>query len=314
MMGANIKRVAIMGATSHIAMNLIIRMCEKEHFQISLFARSSAKLALFLANNNISHRVIIEQFDHFQQIKFDVVINCIGIGDPGKLSGNISSIFSITETFDNLILNYLDTFSDVLYINFSSGAAYLNDFTKPATSITQTELIINNLTVGDYYGVSKINSEAKHRSLQHYNIVDLRVFGFFSRYMDLNSKFFLADVIRCLHADKILLTNSMNIVRDYINPQDLVALIEHIIAQHVINDVFDVYSLNPIAKFAILEYFSSEYGLKYRTIEDTDFSSTTGYKFNYYSINDHASTLGYKPTYDSLATIIEEYEGTPLVL
>ena len=39
------------------------------------------------------------------------------------------------------------------------------------------------------YALSKINSEIKHRKLKHLNIIDLRLFSFFSRFMNLKSKF-----------------------------------------------------------------------------------------------------------------------------
>jgi hypothetical protein len=117
-------------------------------------------------------------------------------------------------------------YTEAFYINFSSGAAYLIGFIKPATAATQTDIRINHLSATDYYGISKMNSD----------------------------------------------------------------------------------SLDPISKFAILEYFSSEYGLIYKFINDVNVTSTTGHKHNYYSINDHAKYLGYEPGYDSLTTIIDEYK------
>jgi len=56
------------------------------------------------------------------------VINCVGIGDPGKLRNEMSSIFRVTERFDNLVLDYLECHPSALYLNMSSGAAYGQDF------------------------------------------------------------------------------------------------------------------------------------------------------------------------------------------
>ncbi len=306
----SIKRIAVLGATGHVAKNLIMGMCNELRFQLTLFARSLDKLASFLLDNNIQNHVTIESFDQFCNLDFDVIVNCVGIGDPGKLSEDLSSIFKLTESYDNLILGYLDKHPKSLYINFSSGAAYLNDFEEHASESMRTKININQITTADYYGICKLNAEAKHRSFADFNIVDLRIFGFFSRYIDLHSNFFLSEIIRCLEADKKLITNSLNIVRDYVNPLDLLSLVDLIINRHNINDVFDVFSSEPTTKFAILEYFSTNFGLQYEILDKPSISSTTGSKFNYFSTNDRAtSCMGYLPKYDSLETIIEEYRS-----
>jgi nucleoside-diphosphate-sugar epimerase len=302
------KKIAILGATGHIAKNLIVGMYDDSSISLTLFARTIDKLSQFLNDNHLTSKVKVERFDHFHNHDFDVIINCIGIGDPGKLSDNLSSIFMLTETYDNLVLSYLYEHPESLYINFSSGAAYLNNFDEHASTSMQIEVMVNKVSKSDYYGISKLNSEAKHRSFERYNIVDLRIFGFFSRFVDIESKFFLTEVIRCLRTNTELLTNASDIVRDYVHPADLVALVDIIIEKHRINDAFDVYSIKPSRKFEILEHFRSRYGLQYKIHEYSNITSTTGIKLNYYSTNDRVSVLGYKPRYDSLNTIDDEYK------
>ncbi|WP_222708624.1 NAD(P)-dependent oxidoreductase [Paenibacillus sp. N3.4] len=300
------RRVAIFGATGHIGKNIVLGLYKE--FELTLFARSQEKLEIFMNNNKIISKVRVLNFELFMEVDFDIIINCIGIGDPGKLKTNISSVFFITEKYDNMILIYLENNPDSLYINFSSGAAYLSNFEKPSTVTTQTNISINKLTPADCYGISKINSEAKHRILDNFNIVDLRIFGFFSRHIDVNSNFFMTDLIRCLYYDEILVTSSEDIMRDYVHPADLVSLIILIADKKSVNDVYDVYSLQPTTKFKILEEFSARYGLRYEYNKNTNLSSVTGNKHNYFTQYVHAQTLGFSPKFDSITTIIDEYD------
>ena len=73
-----------------------------------------------------------------------------------------------------------------------------------------------------------------------------------------------------------------------------------------INDVFDVYSLKPITKFEILDYFTENYGLVYKIEKGIFGENATGIKDNYYSINKKAQNIGYKPIYTSMDCIVEQ--------
>ena len=61
----------------------------------------------------------------------------------------------------------------------------------------------------------------------------------------------------------VLVTDSTNIVRDYLHPEDLFAMIVTCIHAGKINQALDVNSRSPVSKQEILDYFSSEYGLQY---------------------------------------------------
>jgi nucleoside-diphosphate-sugar epimerase len=101
-------------------------------------------------------------------------------------------------------------------------------------------------------------------------------------------------------------TGADNIVRDYIHPKDLFLLIEKCIEKKNINDVFDAYSLKPISKFEILDYFKAEYGLNYKVKDDLKISAITGTKNNYYSNNKKAQQIGYIPKFASIDCIMHE--------
>lgn len=296
------KRIAILGATSHIAKGMIFGLHDSGQNELLLFARSPERVQLFLEliGAGKSPLIKIKPFSEFSDNFYDVVINCVGIGNPAKLAAGLEAIFTITETFDNLILEYVKGHRDTLYINFSSGAAYGTDFPAPVSGTSHAKFNINSIDPSEYYSIAKINSEAKHRAMKGYNIVDLRVFGYFSRYIDLEEKFLLSEIVTCIQKGKDFVTGTGNIVRDFINPQDLVGLIEACMAQNGINDVLDVYSAKPATKFEILEHFALHHGLKY-TVDATYTAFTvTGSKEHYYSTNDKAASISYVPVFTSI--------------
>jgi nucleoside-diphosphate-sugar epimerase len=309
----SIIKIALLGATSHIAKNLIMEFNNKQTNQLFLFARSPEKVIQFQKEYSEIASLPVYTFKDFNDYHYDIIINCVGIGDPGKLFDEMDSIFAVTESFDQLIIDYLKHINEqALYISLSSGAAYNSSFDQPADELSYSKVSINNLKPTDYYAVAKLNSEAKHRSLYKLNIVDLRIFGFFSRYIALDSKFLMTQIITSIRSKTRLLTSADNIIRDYVHPKDLINLIEMCIERKVINEVFDVYSLNPVVKFAILECFSEKYGLQYQVTDSHTIASATGNKLNYYSTNTKAESIGYKPLISSLDCLIEEYNALKL--
>jgi len=300
------KRIAIFGATGHIAKSLIDRLCCTDRYEFVLFYRSSDRMNAFLEMIPSNNTISAKKYSDFSQAEYEVIINCVGIGDPAKLNNAGVIIFRLTEKFDNMILDYLEKHPEALYINFSSGAVYGTKFNMPVNESTCTKLDINHIVPGDFYSIAKLNAEAKHRAMADLNIVDLRVFGYFSRFLNLNAQYFMSEVISCVKDGKNLVTEKRDMVRDYIHPSDLVSLIEKCIAIKSVNDAFDVYSLKPVTKFEILEYFVKQYGLKYSIKDNMQISAATGTKDNYYSSYKKAEELGYSPQFTSMDSIIEE--------
>lgn len=303
-------RIAILGATSHIAKGLILGLHDYGQNELFLFARSPERVQLFLdlIGTGKSQLIKIKPLNEFSDVSYDVVINCVGIGNPAKLAAGLFSIFSITETFDNLILEYIKDHPAALYVNFSSGAAYGTDFSAPASETSQAKFNINLIDPSEFYSIAKINSEAKHRAMKDYNIVDLRVFGYFSRFIDLEEKFLLSEIISCMQNNRELATGPGNIVRDFVCPHDLLSLVKACITQKEINDVFDVYSAQPSTKFELIEHFVLNHGLKYRVDDSYSVVNVTGVKDHYYSLNYKASSIGYVPKFSSIAGIENEVE------
>jgi nucleoside-diphosphate-sugar epimerase len=297
-------RVALLGATSHIAKGLIASLHPREGYELLLYGRSPERIREFLTNIE-AYTPAIFSLDEFGVHTFDVVINCIGIGDPGKLARETATIFPLTEFWDNRILECLARRPEALYINFSSGAAYGGDFSRPVDDTTRADFPLNLLTPADYYGIAKLHSEAKHRAASEFNIVDLRVFSYFSRYMDLSTRFLLTDVAFSLKTGNELKTSSNDIVRDYVHPDDLASLVALCIGCRRLNGFYDVYSLKPVGKFEMLKAFAERFGLKF-CVDEIEAVTATGNKVNYYSQNHRATALGYRPTHTSLESLCLE--------
>jgi nucleoside-diphosphate-sugar epimerase len=299
-------RIAILGATSHIAKNIIYYFKDDKTLTLSLFARNEEAVRCFLDSVGVS-RMAVQSLEAFPDCDCDVVINCVGIADPQKQRDAGVEIFRLTERFDNIILDYLAGNKNVIYINFSSGAVYGTGFDAGVTENTLTQIAINNILPADYYRIAKLNAESKHRAMPSFSIIDLRVFSFFSKFIDLSSRFLLTEMVRSIKSDIEFETTRNDIVRDFIAPSDLYSLVRLCIAKPGVNEVFDVFSRAPVRKQELIDAFIGRYGMKVHYIESNSAVSPTGRKDKYLSTNYHAKErLGYLPHFSSLETVIEE--------
>ena len=167
-------------------------------------------------------------------------------------------------------------------------------------------ILVNHVTTEDYYSIARLNSEAKHRAFKDLNIVDLRIFSYFSRFIDLADNYFITELLDCVLKKKVFATNNMNFIRDYLHPEDLFSIIRKCMDAGKINVVFDVTSAKPVEKREILDYFSLEYGLKYEVGRSLSHVSPTGSKNIYYSKYNKALGIGYKPKFSSMDTLKQE--------
>jgi len=286
------KKIAILGATSHIAKGLILNFKQSKKNELFLFARLPKKVKEFLKEYNLSPNRHIYEFKHFQSEKYDVIINCVGLGTPVKVKEASDEVFRLTEEFDNMVLEYLLRYPKTLYINFSSGAIY--------------SVSVNDMKPEHYYGIAKLHQEAKHRALKKLNIVDIRVFSYFSRFIELDSGYFLTELIKSLKRKRVFITNPCDFVRDFLAPQDLFDLICLIIKAKPFNGAIDAYSSMPISKFKLLDYFVKNYSLKYTVNRGLKLTCPTGVKSRYCSSSRKAEGLGYKPKFSSLEIVAME--------
>lgn len=300
------KKIALLGATGYIGKSLVDYLSKQKKDKFFLFARSQKKLKKFLQTIDKNPVFAAKSFQKFSAGQYDVVINCVGMGNPSEVRKSGNKIFQITEKFDNLILKYLGEHPGTLYINLSSGAVYGKKIEKPLEITSQSIIDINHLDPGEYYSIAKINSEAKHRALSNFNIVDIRVFSFFSRFIDLSSGYLAADIINALRHREKLATSPDDIIRDYVGATELWDLMKLIMKKGRMNDVFDMYSAKPVSKFALLKNLKRKYGLQYSIVKNSREQSPTGIKKLYYSKNKKAANVGYLPKRTSLEVIDDE--------
>lgn len=296
------KTVAILGSSGHIAKGLIFELSKDKTIFLNLYDLNPSSVRDFLHQNLIiSQNIKVFELKKFFNSENDSVINCIGVGAPNKIKELGAKIQLITEEFDNLIISYLQKKPSRLYINLSSGVVYGGDGPFKANST----LALNPNELDNPYQMAKLNAESKHRSLSNLNIIDLRIFSYFSRFVDLKSGFLMTDITLAILEKKPLKTNSMDFDRDFIDMEDLAELVKVCLKKRKLNISLDAYSKKPTSKSKLITYFKKKYNLKVK-LADTDQLNPTGSKSKYYSLNHVAKMFGYEPKYNALESIAKE--------
>jgi|APCry1669191515_1035360.scaffolds.fasta_scaffold01498_4 nucleoside-diphosphate-sugar epimerase len=299
-------KIALLGATSQIARGLIKEISSDKSIELFLFGRRPEQITNWLNNVALLDAKFVGSFDTFNTKKFDAIINFIGIGSPLKILKEGAAIFDITHEYDQLCINYLKQNPKCRYIFLSSGSVYFSSFDAPVDEKTKAIIEINNLKHNNWYALSKLHAECRHRALSSLSIVDIRLFNYFSRSQDINARFFISDMIRSIQNNKIFETSSDLMVRDYIAPKDFCSLVDAILKSSATNDVIDSYSKAPIEKSILLDHMSHELGLKYEFVDNPSVVDATGQKPHYYSLNRRASQFGYEPSLTSIESILSE--------
>jgi nucleoside-diphosphate-sugar epimerase len=291
--------IAILGATGHIGKALAAELNGDPNTELLLYARRP---------NAVVGGLDITEFG---ERPFDVVINAVGAGDPGRLKKIGSGIIELTEQIDNFVLRALENDPRALLLSLSSGAVYGTEFFSPAATQTKIEIAPNDIMEKNFYAIAKLYSEVKHRALSKFNIIDLRVFSFFSRYLDLDGQFFMADLARSLMNKQTFETMPDEMVRDYTVPEDFAQLIRCCIqkwqsSRSPINTAIDVYSREPTGKFDLIDHLENEFGLICQISEQLNSPATGGQKSMYCSNFNKAEEWGFRPRYDSIEGIAAE--------
>lgn len=299
--------LAILGGTSQIARDLVIHFSAQSDHAMTLFARRPQAVEVWLANVGLSSRCAVADFVAFDAgERYDVILNFVGAGNPAQIAALGASILDITAKFDDMALNHVQKNPQCRYLFLSSGAAYGSRFEAPASEDTKASIAINDLQPQDWYAVAKLCAECRHRSLAHLPIVDIRVFGYFSRTQDISARFLVTDIIRAIRDRTVMLTSPDYIVRDFVHPSDFCGLVSAILSSPAVNTVVDCYSKAPIDKPALLSAMREKFGLRFQNTEETASINLTASKTYYYSTNTRAARFGYCPTLTSLDGILRE--------
>ena len=299
-------KIAILGATSKIARDLILSLSHEAGNRLYLFARRSAEVKTWLAANGMKDRYPVADFSGFGPQDFDAVINFIGAGDPAQISTMGSSIFDVTLRFDEMVLEYLRTHHACRYLFLSSGATYGSNFSEPVRRDTPAIIRINDLAQHEWYGAAKLHAECRHRAHPSLCIFDIRVFNYFSRTQDIDARFLITDILRAIRDGLVLKTSADYIVRDYLHPSDFHRLVSALLSAPAGNTPVDCYSLAPIDKPSLLAAMQEKFGLRYEISEISASVNATGSKPHYYSLNKRAEDFGYLPAWTSLDGVLSE--------
>jgi nucleoside-diphosphate-sugar epimerase len=303
-------RIAILGATSQIAKDLIVSLAAQNTHDLMLFARRPEDVSLWLTGVGLMPRYSVAGFERFPTDGgFDVVLNFVGAGNPAKIATMGASIFDVTAKYDEMALDYMRRHSRCRYLFLSSGAAYGSNFNQPISDGSAATIAINDLQPHDWYSIAKLHAEGRHRSLSQFAIVDIRVFSYFSRTQDISARFLMSDILRAIRDKAVLETAADYIVRDFMHPFDFCNLVSAVIAAPAVNTVVDCYTKAPIDKPTLLEKMHEKFGLRYEITRDTADLILAGLKPFYYSTNSRAARFGYIPELTSLEGIYLEADA-----
>ena len=301
--------IAILGATSQISRDLILSFSMEKSYDFSLFGRNIELLEKWINSEKLGNKYKVQKYSEFSsRQKYDVIVNFVGIGDPIKAQKMGGGIFKTTEQYDNMALEYLKHHKETKYIFLSSGAVYGGDYQRPVDKDTVTTININNHKTTDWYMLSKLYAEAKHRSIPDLSIVDVRVFNYFSHRQNTDARFLITDVVRAIKNKEVFKTSADNIVRDFVTPPDFYGLIRAIIDSESINAALDCYTKSPVSKFDLLYNLKNKFGLNYEVDNSIKMTNATGVKKKYYSKYMLAEKVNYTPHNSSLSGIISEME------
>lgn len=296
-------KIAILGATSQIAKDLVISLAAAGKSELYLFARKPDEVNNWLHRVGLQSNYPADDFAGLGKHEYDAIINFVGAGNPSQIVAMGNSIFDVTLQFDELALNYLRSHPNCRYLFLSSGAAYGSGFKEPARHDTPAVVPINNLMPHEWYGVAKMHAECRHRAHSDSTIFDLRVFNYFSRTQDISARFLITDILRAIRNKVVLQVTPDNIVRDFLHPGDFHKLVSALLEAPETNTAVDCYSKAPVDKFALLAAMQERFGLQYEITEDRANINATGGKPFYYSLNSRAADFGYQPGFTSLEGI-----------
>lgn len=224
----------ILGASGHVGQNLT-HYLEGNVDEVLPYSRSGyahIPISLFAPNSPDA----------------SMLINCIGVGTPKKEAELGAGILDLEHEWDDKCLDYLDSHPNTTYFHFSSGVAD------------------ERFNYDDAYLEAKRDIEAKHKKYP-YRIFDIRLFSFFTRFIDLDNAQFMPTIIRAILKNETAEITSVETTRDYIHPCDLTSSILMMYNSDSSGGAYEVGSSKPVTKSEILEWFVKNYGLLYKKMD-----------------------------------------------
>jgi nucleoside-diphosphate-sugar epimerase len=289
--------IAILGATGYVGRSLARAFADGSHRPLVLFARDPSRLS----NEAWPAHVRLEALDALHAEQFDLVINCIGAGDPARVRATGAALVSVTDFWDQRLLETMR--DDAKYVFMSSGAVYGTQFDAPVDADSQLCIPVNRLDEFSPYVFAKLSAEFRHRQLPSRHILDLRLFAYADRSIPGDGTFFLAELARSLRCRSTFATHASDFVRDYVGPEELFALISAWERAGAPSLPADVYTLAPVSKVQLLEEVQRRFDLDIQWTE-LPTSEASNLKSFYASNFKVAASFGYEPWRTSLDVVL----------
>jgi nucleoside-diphosphate-sugar epimerase len=293
--------IAILGATGTLGLSLAHEFAADPRGLV-LFARHPDRLA----NEPFAAPVGVCPLGEFKAADFDLVINAIGAGDPGRVAALGAEILEITDRWDGRVLDTMD--AGTRYVFLSSGAVYEPARSEPAGGDSRLSIPLDDRAVVPPYIMAKILAEARHRHLSNRSILDLRVFAFADSTLPRDGRFFLCELARSIGSQLPFKTSATDMVRDYASRTEVAAMIRCWEAAGAGNTPLDVYTRAPARKSDILRLAQERFGIEIDYCADIA-PSGTGEKPFYASPNRAAAALGYNPARTALEVVTAYLDG-----
>jgi len=267
------KDIAIVGASGQIGKSLALKLAVR--YNILLFSRKPDKLDSILTHMGLPKaRISVLGYDKLSDTKFDMVINAAGFGDPGLLRELENEIGRITERIDRLILSCMTKSPDAIYLFFSTGAIYGNNYHLARSRCQKGPISPTKTSLGAYVK-AKLATESRHREQSDKRIVDVRLFGYLSQFLPIDSSFFLAQALLSLVRGELFKVSADNFIRDFIGPDELSVLVDCLFKVRAQNQALDIFSSAPISKATILDKLAERYGLRYKGFNNFENAETS---------------------------------------
>jgi nucleoside-diphosphate-sugar epimerase len=299
--------IAILGATGQIAKGLAAELVGE--YSLALYARRPNAVEEFLVASGLARRnVSVHGLDEPFAADTAAIVNAIGTGDPRAIRALGRAIETVTETFDLRALAHLERHRDTRYVFLSTGAVYGPDYDEPG----RPEWLLNQsqaaLGAGDFYPYAKLRAEARHRVRPDLSIADIRIFGYFSRYIDMEGGFLMSEIARALLRRETFRTDATDFARDYMGPRDFAQLVRCLLRCDCGYRLVEAYSAAATTKSAILKRLSREFAFSWEIEGGAARSSPPGL-LSGLPLRDSAASIGYTPVETSEETIVREIEA-----
>ncbi len=250
-------RLSILGATGQIGRSLT-RLWASRH-SLTLLARKLDQAAKFLVQAGL--KADVRPVEALPDTPADLIVNAAGAGVPGQIRRQGFAMLEVTAQLDALCVAAQQRNPGAGYVFLSTGAIYGRNYHAARESDPMLPLPLTGSADHVAYPLAKRLAELRHRGLADAPIADIRIFGYVSSDIDLDSDFLVAQMLRAARAGKPFATRPDDVPRDFIDADSLGSFIDHWHSQGRPNGAYDVLSAAPTSKHRLLDALAEAVGL-----------------------------------------------------